>query len=101
MSEEKAEGEPIREDLQHEGVALMRQKQGCLTAAQQSLLPSAGRYRNCYVPYEKSLQLGACDRVKTAPLIEGQVPVSKLGEQGPLQNLLGRLVLDEVDNDVL
>ncbi len=35
------------------------------------------------------------------PLIEGQVPVSKLSEQSPLQDLLRRLVLDEVDDDVL
>lgn len=35
------------------------------------------------------------------PLIEGQVPVSELREQSPLQDLLGRLVLDEVDDDVL
>lgn len=35
------------------------------------------------------------------PLIKGQVPVSKLCEQSPLQDLLGRLVLDEVDDNVL
>ena len=36
-----------------------------------------------------------------SPLIEGQVPVSELCEQRPLQDLLGRLVLDEVHDDVL
>lgn len=35
------------------------------------------------------------------PLIKGQVPVSKLSEQSPLQNLFGRLVLYQVDDDVL
>lgn len=35
------------------------------------------------------------------PLIEGQVPVSKLCEQSPLQDLSRGLVLDEVDDDVL
>lgn len=35
------------------------------------------------------------------PLIKSQVPVSKLREQSPLQNLLGCLVLNEVDDDVL
>lgn len=39
--------------------------------------------------------------MRTAPFIEGQVPVSKLCEQSPLQNLLGCLVLDEVNDDVL
>lgn len=37
----------------------------------------------------------------TLPLIKGQVPVSKLCQQSPLQDLLGCLVLDEVDDDVL
>lgn len=35
------------------------------------------------------------------PLVESQIPVSKLCQQGPLQDLFGRLVLDEVDDDVL
>lgn len=35
------------------------------------------------------------------PLIEGQVPVSKLCEQSSLQDLFRSLVLNEVDNDVL
>lgn len=39
--------------------------------------------------------------MRTTPLIEGEVPVSKLCEQSPLQNLLGCLVLDEVNDDVL
>lgn len=37
----------------------------------------------------------------TVPLIKAKVPVCELHEQGSLQDLLGRLVLDEVNNDVL
>lgn len=35
------------------------------------------------------------------PLIKGKVPVSKLCEQSPLQDLFGRLVLDEVNDDMV
>ena len=35
------------------------------------------------------------------PLIEAQVPVSELLQQCPLDNALGRLVLEEVDQSVL
>lgn len=39
--------------------------------------------------------------ISKLPLIKGQVPVSKLREQSPLQDLPGGLVLDQVDYDVL
>lgn len=35
------------------------------------------------------------------PLVKAEVSVCELHEQGSLQDLLGRLVLDEVNDDVL
>lgn len=37
----------------------------------------------------------------TVPLIKGQVSISELCEQSPLQDLLGSLVLDEINNDMV
>lgn len=59
------------------------------------------RNRLNYIPdFFKNAKLWA-ECTVYLPLIEGQVPVSKLREQSPLQDLLGCLVLDEVDDDVL
>lgn len=59
-----------------------------------------GNWEHCIALYTTLYVVGRVYSLNL-PLIEGQVPVSELREQSPLQDLLGRLVLDEVDDDVL
>lgn len=71
------------------------------------LPPSAGPYKKLIDAASRrglaSAAEGKCAVFSFVPLplVESQVSVGKLCQQGSLQDLLGRLVLDEVDDDVL